>query len=374
MKSFKDEVSQSKRIVVKLGSSSLTHSNGNLDYTHIDHLVRQLADMKNMGKDVVLVSSGAIAAGMSVLGFEEKPKLISEKQACAAVGQGKLMHLYEKFFQEYGYQVAQLLLTKDDLNNRKRFMNARNSIEAILKFNVIPIINENDAVAVDEIRVGDNDTLSALVASFVEADLLIILSDIDGLFDRNPQKNPDAHLIPIINDITPQLYDISGGVGSKVGTGGMLTKITAAKIATSSGIPMIIANSHHKNVLIEILKGRKKGTFFRKQEQGLNLKRKWIAYNSVSRGNIYIDSGAEKAIFNNKSLLPSGVISVKGRFERGDIVSVIHADRTVAKGMIEFSEIELKKIMGKKSNEIEDTLGYHASKVVIHVDNMAHDI
>ncbi|WP_097025613.1 glutamate 5-kinase [Clostridium peptidivorans] len=259
----KDYLKTIKKIIVKVGSSTLTYNNGLLNLSHIEHLVRQLADMHNQGYSVVLVSSGAIGAGMGKLGLKERPKSIPEKQAAAAVGQGILMHMYEKIFSEYGKTVAQVLLTKEDMTNKARRENAHNTFSALLNQNVIPIINENDAVVVDEIKVGDNDTLSALVSELIKGDLLILMSDIDGLYDSDPRKNKDAKLISTVDKVTEDIEACAGGAGSNLGTGGMATKINAAKIATASGISMVIVNGDNAEVLGKVIAGEEVGTWFK---------------------------------------------------------------------------------------------------------------
>lgn len=252
-----------KTIVVKVGSSTLTYANGLLNLNHIEGLVRQLSDLHNMGYNVVLVTSGAIGAGMGKLGLKERPKTIPEKQAAAAVGQGILMHMYEKMFSEYSKTVGQILLTKEDMTHDIRKNNAHNTLSTLLDQRVIPIINENDVVVVDEIKVGDNDTLSAYVSQLVEADLLILMSDIDGLYDCDPRKNSDAKLLNFIDEITAEIEACAGGAGSNLGTGGMATKINAAKISTSSGISMVIVNGEDAKNLRYVLEGQEVGTWFK---------------------------------------------------------------------------------------------------------------
>ncbi len=252
-----------KRIVVKVGTSTLTHSSGLLNLARIESLVRQLADLHNQNYQVILVSSGAVGAGMGKLGLKTKPKSMPDKQAAAAVGQGILLHMYEKIFSEYGKTIAQILLTKDDFSNKNRSSNARNTFLALLRQGVIPIINENDAVVVNEIKVGDNDTLSAFVAELIEGDLLILLSDIDGLYDKNPNENSDAKLIPFVETVTSEIEKTASGAGTKLGTGGMTTKITAAKIATASGAVMVIANGSTPGILQSIVDCREIGTLFK---------------------------------------------------------------------------------------------------------------
>jgi len=261
----KNYLKKVRRIVVKVGTSTLTHNRGLLNLYKMEPIVRQLAEMHTRGFEVILVTSAAISAGMGKLNFKERPKTIPESQAAAAVGQGILLHMYEKLFSEYGKTVAQLLLTKDDICIEERCTHAQNAFTELLKLKVIPIINENDAVAVDEIKFGDNDTLSAMVAQLAQADLLIILSDIDGLYDLDPRNNSNAKLINIVDKITPEIEFLAGGAGSELGTGGMITKINAAKIATASGIDMIIANGSDRHIIYKILEGDDMGTWFKNE-------------------------------------------------------------------------------------------------------------
>jgi glutamate 5-kinase len=259
-------IKNAKRLVVKVGTSSLTHNRGLLNLSKMECLVRQLADIHNRGYDVILVTSGAISAGMGKLGMKQRPKTVPVSQAAAAVGQGILLHMYEKLFGEYGQTVAQLLFTMDDIDSRERRENALNAFNALFDLNVIPIVNENDAVAVDEIKFGDNDTLSAVVAKIADADLLIILSDIDGLYDSDPRYNNDAKVIHTVEVITEDIEKLAGGVGTELGTGGMVTKIKAAKIATSAGIDMVIANGADRQALYKVMSGDNFGTWFKKKE------------------------------------------------------------------------------------------------------------
>ncbi|SHJ89768.1 glutamate 5-kinase [Paramaledivibacter caminithermalis] len=361
-----------KRIVVKVGTSTLTHPTGLLDLNRIESIVRQLTNIHNQGIEIVLVSSGAIGAGMGKLGLEERPKTIPEKQAAAAVGQGVLLHMYEKLFSEYGKTVAQILLTKEDILNRKRFLNARNTFFTLFNQGVIPIVNENDAVVVDEIKFGDNDTLSAMVTSLVEADFLILLSDIDGLYDSNPKENPDAKLISYVDNISDEIKEAAGGAGTSFGTGGMITKIKAAEIAVSAGSSMIIVNGSSPNIINEIVEGKDIGTFFMAYEKPLKSRKCWIAYNTLIKGQITIDDGAVEALTQNrKSLLPAGIVSVDGLFEKGDIVSIV--DRSgveVARGITNYNSAEINLIKGNKTSNIEKKIDYKTYDEVIHANNM----
>ncbi len=360
------------RIVVKVGSSTLTHPTGKLDLHQMDLLVRELQDLRNQGKEVVLVSSGAVAAGVGKLGLPKKPKTIPVKQAVAAVGQGILMHLYEKTFAEYGGTVAQVLLTREDVIDRKRFSNARNALNALLKLSVVPIINENDTVAVEEIRFGDNDTLSALVASLINADLLIILSDIDGLYSGNPRVDPQAQLIKLVEEVTPAIEQLAGGAGSNVGTGGMVTKIQAAKIGMGSGVAVVIANGRKAQVLSDIMAGEEVGTLFLPKDSKLRTRKKWIAFGSAVKGRIIIDEGACHALLmDGKSLLPSGVVEAHGDFNVGDTVSLLNpTGEEIARGIVNYDCQNLLMIRGAKTKDIKKILGYKESDEVIHRDNL----
>ncbi len=361
-----------KRIVFKIGTSTLTHSTGLLDLNRIEKIVRQLTNIHNKGIEIVLVSSGAIGAGMGKLGLKKRPKTIPEKQAAAAVGQGVLLHMYEKLFSEYGKTVAQILLTKEDILNRKRFLNARNTFFTLFNQGVIPIINENDAVAVDEIKFGDNDTLSAMVTSVVEADLLILLSDIDGLYDSNPKENANAKLIDYVDTITDEVKRAAGGAGTTFGTGGMVTKIKSAEIALSSGASMMIVNGSYENIINHALEGRNVGTFFKAKQNPLQGRKCWITYNTLIKGEIKVDQGAKKALVEGrKSLLPAGIVSIDGLFEKGDIVSIIDSlGNEVARGLTNYTSSEVNIIKGCKTSLIEEKIGYKSYDEVVHANNL----
>lgn len=369
---WKDILTNSKRIVVKVGTSTLTHQTGKLNLLQLEKLVRELADLANQGKQIILVTSGAVGAGVGRLGLSSRPRNLPEKQAAAAVGQGVLLHMYEKIFSEYGQVVAQILLTREDLADRKRYLNARNTFFALLRFGVLPIVNENDTVAVEEIRLGDNDTLSALVAGLVDADLLVLLTDIDGLYDSNPKLNPKAKLIPVIEEVTAEIEAMAGGAGSQFGTGGMGTKLMAAKVAMSSGIPMVIANGEYDKILHDILTADFKGTLFLPKEVRLHTKKRWIAFGSDLQGRIYVDAGAQKAIAENgKSLLPAGITKVEGDFEPGNVVGLWGPEGLeFARGIVNYCSDDIKKILGKNTQEIQSILGHKDYDEVIHRDNL----
>lgn len=360
-----------QRVVVKLGTSTLTHGTGLINIERIESIIRQLADLHNMGYEIIIVTSGAIGAGVGRLSMKERPKNMPEKQAAAAVGQSVLLHMYQKIFSEYGKITGQILLTRNDISDRKRFINARNTFNALLGLNVIPIVNENDAVVVDEIKVGDNDTLSAYVAALIEADLLILLSDIDGLYDGDPRTKPDAQLIHEVQEITHEIRALAGGAGSSLGTGGMHTKIKAADIATAGGCSMIIANGASDNILRRVLKGEAVGTLFLPKANALPLKKHWIGFESKSKGHVIIDSGAESALRLGKSLLPVGLKHLTGSFSAGDTVTIMSEDdRVIGYGITYYSHGQLKKIAGVKSSAIEETLGYKDYDEVIHASNL----
>lgn len=367
----RQSLGEAKRIVVKVGTSTLTHSTGKLNLQGIEKLVRELSDLANQGKQILLVTSGAVGAGMDRLGLKEKPRTIPEKQAAAAVGQGILMHAYEKLFGEYGQVVAQVLLTREDSVNRSRYANSRNTFMTLLSMGVIPVVNENDAVAVDELKIGDNDTLSAMVASIVEADLLIILSDIEGLYTANPQTDRAATLIPEVSDITPAVEELAGGPGSDKGTGGMYTKIQAAKIAVNSGAVMVIASGARPGVVREILSGAPVGTIFLPKVNRLQVRKRWLAFGARIRGAVTVDKGCEQAILRGASLLAAGIKAVEGEFVHGNTVRILTAEgREIARGIANYSAAETRLIMGAHTNEIAAILSGKPYDEVIHRDNM----
>lgn len=370
----REQLAGVNRLVVKVGTSMLTHETGKLNISRIETFVRDIADLANSGRQVILVSSGAVGAGLGKLGLKEKPKTIPEKQAAAAVGQGLLMHIYEKLFAEYGYVVAQVLLTREDMSDRRRYLNARNAFFKLLNFGVIPIVNENDTIAIEEIRLGDNDTLSALVAGVADADLLVLLSDIEGLFTANPKEDKDARLIEMVTEITPEVERLAGGAGSNMGTGGMITKLQAARIANTSGIPMIIADGSKHGLLQDIINCRTVGTLFVPAgDHKFHTKKRWLAFSSDIYGTITVDKGACQAIIHQgKSLLPIGIISVEGYFQPGNVVRISSPEgEEFARGITNYSSEDLNMIKGNNSNNIEQILGYKDYDEVIHRDNLA---
>ena len=372
MGNARQRLQEAKRIVVKVGTSTLTHETGKLNLNRIDKLIREIADLKNQGKEMILVSSGAIAAGLGKLGLDKKPDSIPEKQAVAAIGQGVLMHIYEKLFAEYGQVMGQVLLTKENSVQHHQYIHSRNSLLAQLAMGAVPVINENDAVAVDEIKIGDNDNLSAMVATLVDADALIILSDIEGLYTANPATHPEAELISEIPEITPQVESIAGGAGSKLGTGGMMTKIQAAQIAMSAGVTMVIASGSREGVLREVLNGQNIGTVFPARESHLRVRKSWLAFGKRLAGEIVVDAGCAAAMRDKgSSLLPAGVVACAGDFAAGSTVRVLtETQQEIARGIVNFDMSTLSRVMGHKSEEITRLVGENVPEEVIHRDNM----
>ncbi|MBQ5420155.1 MAG: glutamate 5-kinase [Selenomonas sp.] len=372
MGNARQRLQEAKRIVVKVGTSTLTHETGKLNLNRIDKLIREIADLKNQGKEMILVSSGAIAAGLGKLGLDKKPDSIPEKQAVAAIGQGVLMHIYEKLFAEYGQVMGQVLLTKENSVQHHQYIHSRNSLLAQLAMGAVPVINENDAVAVDEIKIGDNDNLSAMVATLVDADALIILSDIEGLYTANPATHPEAELISEIPEITPQVESIAGGAGSKLGTGGMMTKIQAAQIAMSAGVTMVIASGSREGVLREVLTGQNIGTVFPARESHLRVRKSWLAFGKRLAGEIVVDAGCAAAMRDKgSSLLPAGVVACAGDFAAGSTVRVLtETQQEIARGIVNFDMSTLSRVMGHKSEEITSLVGENVPEEVIHRDNM----
>ena len=361
-----------RRILVKVGSAVLTGQDG-LELNIIEQLVADIAALRERGFQIVLVSSGAIASGKHRMGIEGKLKSIPQKQAAAAIGQGRLMRVYSNAFGKHGLFVGQVLLTMSDITDRKRFLNIRNTLFTLMDWGVITIINENDTVAVDEIKFGDNDHLAAMVANVIEAHLVINLTSTEGLYDQNPSETKKAKLIPIVTELTPEIEAVATEEATPVGMGGMKSKVQAAKKVTASGIPYIIAPGRRTGVLQEILDGKETGTLFLPSTEHLNSRKYWIAFTLRSRGRIFIDDGAKEAIVRDgKSLLPTGVTQVEGDFVLGDPVSCVDAQgNTIAKGLANYSADEIRKIMGLKTAKIEQVLGYKDYDEVVHRDNLA---
>jgi glutamate 5-kinase len=359
-------------IVIKIGTNILTDRLRGINRERMSGIARSVAHLLSIGNRVVLVSSGAIGAGVAALRLRERPRTMPEKQATAAVGQPILMEAYQSAFREVNCAVAQILLTKDDFVNRTRFLNARNTLRVLFDKGVVPIINENDSVAVEEIKLGDNDNLSALVANLIGADLLIILSDIDGLFSDDPSHNRSAVLIPFVEKITAQIEKLAKKSRGELGTGGMITKIQAAKRCVSSGIAMIITNGNNPGALRQVFSGDFKGTLFLPAGTRLNVRKKWIGFVSHAKGFVAIDDGAITALLRKqKSLLPSGILEVSGEFRAHDTISVRDAEGVeFARGVTNYSSADLGRIKGKKSGEIEKILGRPSHDEVIHKDNL----
>ena len=370
----RESLREAKRIVVKVGTSTLAYGPGRMNLYNIEHLVRGLVDMANEGREMILVSSGAIAAGLGRLGMTEKPDSIPEKQAIAAVGQGMLMHIYEKFFAEYGKVAAQVLLTRENSVRHNQYIHSRDALCAMLDMGAIPVINENDAVTVDEIKIGDNDQLSATVATLVDADALIILSDIDGLYTANPATHPEAEIIHEVPEITPEIERLAGGAGSAMGTGGMMTKIEAAKVAMNAGVTMVIAPGARDHVLRDVLNGEEIGTLFPAKESHLRLRKSWIAFGKRIEGDLVVDRGCEKAMRQcGSSLLAAGIVSADGEFTRGSTVRVLTKDgQEIARGVVNYGRAELMDLIGRQTKDFPEALlqedGFREE--VIHRDNM----
>jgi glutamate 5-kinase len=361
-----------RRVVLKVGSRVLTAKGRTLSQPVFDRLAKEVAAAKKLGFEMVVVSSGAIASGMSRLGLEEKPKTMPQKQACAAIGQSALMWNYERAFSFYGEKVAQILLTRDDLSHRRRYLNARNTLLTLLEFGVIPVINENDSVVVEEIKFGDNDNLSALVTNLVNADLLVILSDIDGLYDRDPRVHKNARLIPLVPRVTEEMEKKASGTTSVISIGGMVTKLQAARKAALFGVPTVLANGMTEGVLGRILKREEVGTLFTSEINKLTSRKHWIAFTLEPAGKILVDEGAKRAILQKgKSLLPSGVLEAEGKFLQGDpVILADAAGLEFAKGLVNYDSGEIRKIKGLKTSELEGRLGHKCTDEIIHRDDL----
>lgn len=365
-------ISRTKRAIIKIGSSVLTDDGGILDESAFDRLAKDISAVKNQKRDVAVVSSGAIASGMKKLGLTRKPTEVSMKQAIAACGQSTLIRNYERAFSSYGEKVAQILLTHDNLTDRKRFLNARKTLTTLFGMGIIPIINENDTVAVEEIMLGDNDNLAAHVTSLVEADLLILLTDIGGLYDKDPRRSRDAELIALIDRIDKNVESIAGDTSGRTTTGGMKTKIQAARTAAAFGVPTIIANGKEESTLEDLFAGKEVGTLFLPSAASLSRRKHWIAFTLRSAGEIIIDDGARNAISSKgKSLLPSGIKGVRGKFGVGESVTCVdESGAEIARGLTSYSSEDIKLIMGRSTRDIEAVLGHKYSDEVIHRDDL----
>jgi glutamate 5-kinase len=360
-----------KRVVIKIGSGVITNSAG-LDLDRIATFCEDVQQLRQRGYEVILVSSGAVAAGKADLGIVGRPKTIPLKQAAAAIGQSRLMRAYKDALGHHGLKAGQVLLTRDDLANRRRYLNARNTLMTLLEYGIVPIINENDTVVVDEIRFGDNDNLSAMATNLVEAQLLVILSDVDGLYDSDPRSNPGARLVSDVERITPEIEAMAGIEGSDLGTGGMVTKLKAAKRATLYGAGTAIINGRTAHNLLYLFDGHELGTYFLPARDPMAARKHWIAFTKKPKGKLILDEGAQKALTERgKSLLPSGIFKLDGSFERGDAVRLCDLDgNEFAKGVTNYTSAELSRIIGRKTSEIAEILGYQYGDEVVHRDNL----
>lgn len=359
------------RVVLKLGTSVLTAGTDRLHRPRMVDLMRGLAAVRGAGHEAVLVTSGAVIAGWEALGFPPRDRTLAEKQLLAAVGQGRLMHAYAQLADLYGVNVAQVLLTADDFRDRTRYLNARTTLDACLSRDVLPIINENDAVALEQIKVGDNDTLSAFVANLVEADLLVILTDAPGLYTADPRSDPHATLIPVVERVTPEVWALAGGAGSHRGTGGMQTKIQAAEIATRAGTPLVIAPGDAPDALLRIVNGEALGTRFLAHTSRLEARKRWILA-EIATGRLILDDGAANAVRERGgSLLPAGIKGIEGNFGRGHTIRLVDGSgQEIARGLSRYSAADLGRIAGHHSREIEERLGFTYGPEAVHRDDL----
>ncbi len=360
------------RIVIKLGTSVLTAGTPCLNRPRLIDLVRQCARLHEEGREVILVSSGAMAAGKEQMGFPELPPDVPAKQMLSAVGQPRLMAIYGQYFDIYGIPAAQMLLTREDLQGRRRYLNARQTLTALLRHRVIPIINENDTVTAEEIRVGDNDNLSAMVATLAEADLLILLTDQPGLFTADPRTHPDARLIPVVDNLSEDVFAMAGGAGSGLGTGGMVTKLQAAETATRGGAEVVIAAGSEPDVIVRLARGEALGTRFLARGDRLEHRKRWLLAGYTTSGHLVVDEGAVEALRRmGRSLLPIGIAQVTGDFQRGDTVGVYTpSGREFARGLVRYPAEDIRRIARHHSDDIEAILGYTYGSTVIHRNDL----
>ena len=365
-------VASARRLVVKVGSSLVTNDGRGLDHAAVANWAAQIAELKRAGKEIVLVSSGAIAEGIKRLGWSRRPSAMHELQAAAAVGQMGLVQAYETAFAKFGLHTAQILLTHEDLADRRRYLNARSTLRTLIELDVIPIINENDTVTTDEIRVGDNDTLGALVTNLIEADVLLLLTDQQGLYTADPRKDPAATLVRTARAGDPDLEAMAGGAASTLSRGGMLTKILAAKRAARSGASTVIASGREPDVLVRLARGESLGSALIADAASLAARKQWLADHLQLAGKLQLDAGAVRALVSEgKSLLPIGVVAVEGQFERGEVVGCYDAaGREVARGLVNYGAAEAARILRRASSDIESILGYVEEAELIHRDNM----
>ena len=367
-----DTARTGQSIVIKVGTSTLTCGGHKLNQAHMLEIVRVIAQLRALGHKVTLVSSGAMAAGREHFAKASSlPPLLSSKQLLASVGQLSLIKIWESLFSIYEIPIGQILLTRADLENRERFLNARDALFALIDNDIVPIINENDAVSTTEIKVGDNDTLAAITACAIEADKVILLTDQKGLYDSDPRSNPEAKLLHEVTTIDKSIYELAGGSGTSLGTGGMATKVRAADIATKGGVDLIIAAGKDPSIILELIQGQGEGTFFKTKQTHMELRKVWLSSTTKPAGRIYVDAGAAKALVERgSSLLPSGIKAVEGDFIRGSIVEICDADKQgLAKGIVRYNSLECELIKGHKSQDIEELLGF-SHGVVMHRNDL----
>lgn len=367
-------LSQAKLIVVKVGSSLVTAEGRGIDQTALANWATQIAAIKRSGTNVILVSSGAIAEGVKRLGWAQRPTALNELQAAAAVGQMGIAQAYDRAFSAHQLNTAQILLTHEDLSDRTRYLNARSTLQTLLAQNIVPVINENDTVTTAEIKLGDNDTLGALVTNLVDADALVILTDQRGLYDSDPRKNPQAQFISQISAAHPDLESMAGGAGTGVGTGGMYTKVLAAKRAALSGANTVVASGREPDVLVRLCAGESIGTLFTSEFSRVNARKQWLLGHIQISGSIVVDAGAARALQQSRSsLLPVGCVRVNGHFQRGELIAIVNsAGKEIARGLSNYSSAEAEKILRCHADEIAAKLGYAHEDELVHRDNMAH--
>jgi len=360
-----------RRVVVKVGSNVLTAPDG-LNIKIMRELARQIGTLMDRGLEIILVSSGAMASGVKKIGLDRRPDELPRRQAVAAVGQAGLIMEYEKVFERHGRKVAQILLTSEDLTSRKRYLNARNTLNTLLEWKIVPIINENDTVSVEEIKLGDNDNLAAMISLLMDADLLISLSDIDGLFTKDPRTHADAQLIPVVAAITKGTEKAAGSIPGPLGTGGMLSKLAAARKVNSAGVPMVIAKGDKPGILTRLLDGEPHGTYFVPRREKLTRRKCWIAFSLKPRGSLTVDAGAKTALtLRGKSLLASGVVAVQGEFAVGTAVEFLGPEgEPLGVGLVNYSAADIRRVMGLRSQHIRQVLGHKSYDEVIHRDNL----
>ncbi|MBU0465423.1 MAG: glutamate 5-kinase, partial [Proteobacteria bacterium] len=365
----KQRLINARRVVVKLGSNVITAKNS-LNLELIESISSQISHLMDNGVEVILVSSGAMAAGLRKMGMDRRPDEIPKRQAISAIGQSGLMNAYEKSFGQFNKKVAQILLTAEDLNNRKRYLNARNTLHTLIKWKVVPIINENDTIMVEEIKLGDNDNLAAMITILMDADFLFVLTDIDGLYNKDPRQHSDAKLIPRVTRFKKEIEDFASEIPGTLGTGGMLSKIQAAQKVTSAGIPMIVARGNIPDVLLHLFDGKEYGTYFVPKKEKMPRRKCWIAYTLAPKGSLVIDDGAVRAVqLNGKSLLATGIVSVEGDFEEGAAVSFkTTANEIIGTGLVNYRSLDINLIKGLKTSQIKGCLGGKHYDEVIHRD------